>query len=81
MAVARYVIIDADGVAVNAVLWDKRSDGDWTAPEGCTVALESSAAAQRALAAAQEAAAAQGDRGEAWTRASMNAAAMPGGSW
>jgi hypothetical protein len=46
----RYVVIDAGGKAINTVLWD--GEVEWSPPEGCTVAPESSDEGQAALAAA-----------------------------
>jgi hypothetical protein len=56
----RYVVIDAEGAAVNTIVWD--GEADWTPPEGHTVALEDSdegraaleVATDRAIAAEQE---------------------------
>jgi hypothetical protein len=37
MAVQRWLILDADGVAQNVTLWDADADPDWSPPEGFTV--------------------------------------------
>jgi hypothetical protein len=37
MGVERWLIIDADGVAQNVVMWDADANPDWSPPEGCTV--------------------------------------------
>jgi hypothetical protein len=37
MAVQRWLILDADGVAQNVVMWDADADPDWSPPEGFTV--------------------------------------------
>ena len=37
MAVQRWLILDADGVAQNVVMWDADADPDWQPPEGFTV--------------------------------------------
>ena len=37
MAVQRWIVLDADGVVQNVVLWDADANSDWSPPEGCTV--------------------------------------------
>jgi len=37
MGVQRWLILDADGVVQNVVLWDADADPDWSPPEGFTV--------------------------------------------
>jgi hypothetical protein len=40
MAVERWLILDAEGVVQNIVLWDADADPDWHPPEGCTAVPE-----------------------------------------
>jgi hypothetical protein len=37
MAVERWLILDAEGVVQNVVLWDADENPEWAPPEGCTV--------------------------------------------
>jgi hypothetical protein len=40
MAVQRWVVLAADGVPQNVVMWDADDAPDWEPPEGCTVRLD-----------------------------------------
>ena len=40
MAVQRWLILDADGVAQNVTLWDADADPDWQPPAGFTLQLD-----------------------------------------